>query len=89
MHPTAAEKSGSCFLPFNIVLKYSSVTACLVMGLLEDRNLVWQRSLRPLDPGVEEGKKKKKPAWNVSSKKISASDVTTREGGSLWTARKM
>lgn len=59
------------------------------MGLLEDRNLVWQRSLRPLDPGVEEEKKKKKPAWNVSSKKNSASDVTNREGGSLWTARKI
>ena len=56
------------------------------MGL-EDRNLMWQRSLRPLDPGVEDGKKKK-PSWNVSSKKISASDVTNREGGSLWTARK-
>merc|ERR1711971_1384928 len=56
------------------------------MGL-EDRNLMWQRSLRPLDPGVEDGKKKK-PSWNVSSKKISASDVTNREGGSPWTARK-
>ena len=59
------------------------------MGLLEDRNLVWQRSLRPLDPGVEEERRKKKPAWNVSSRKNSASEVTNREGGSLWTARKM
>lgn len=50
---------------------------------------MWQRSLRPLDPGVEEGGKKKKPAWNVSCKKNSPSDVTNREGGSLWTARKM
>ena len=61
---------------------------CLEMGI-EDHNLIWQRSLRPLDPGVEDGVKKKKPSWNVSSKKHSASDITTREGGSLWTARKM
>ena len=57
--------------------------------VMEDKNLMWQRSLRPLDPGVEEDGKKKKPAWNVSRKKNSPSDVTNREGGSLWTARKM
>ena len=73
---------------------------------LEDRGLVWQSSLRPLDPGVQDGVRKKKPSWhvswrqqqhvyhyhiirNMSSKKNSPSDITNREGGSLWTARKM
>ena len=58
------------------------------MGI-EDKNLMWQRSLRPLDPGVEEGGKKKKPAWNVSRKWNSPSMKSNHEGGSLWTARKM
>lgn len=56
---------------------------------LEDRGLVWQSSLRPLDPGVQDGVRKKKPSWNMSSKKNSPSDITNREGGSLWTARKI
>ena len=54
----------------------------------EDKGLVWQRSLRPLDPGVLDDKKKK-PSWNVSRKWNSPSMVTNHEGGSLWTARKM
>jgi len=54
---------------------------------LEDRVLVWQRSLRPLDPGVQEGKRK--PSWNVSRKWNSPSMQTNREGGSLWTSRKL
>jgi len=56
---------------------------------MEDKILSWQRSLRPLDPGVEEANKRPKPAWNCSRKWNSPSLVTNSEGGSLWTARKM
>ena len=56
---------------------------------LDDKLQVWKRSLRPLDPGVLDTKRKPRPAWNVSRKWNSPSEVTHREGGSLWTARKM
>ena len=58
------------------------------MSATDDKMVNWQRTLRPLDPGAEEGKKKK-PAWNVSRKWNSPSMKSNHEGGSLWTARKM
>jgi len=61
----------------------------MVSGTADDKILTWQRSLRPLDPGVEENAKKAKPKWNCSKKWNSPSMVTNREGGSLWTARKL
>merc|ERR1712045_270262 len=53
--------------------------------VVEDKIIRWQKSLRPLDPGVEDKSKKPKPKWSGSS----VNSRMEQLGGSLWTARKI